>query len=109
MEKTTRICKVCGKPYEYCHTWRRVDNMFRWQDVACCEEHGRQYLKEVLKSRSSSAPVDANESKQKADTADEAAASSVKTAKASAKKSAAEKKEQDSESSVEETKDAAEK
>ena len=31
----TRICKVCGKEYEYCHTQRTVPGIFRYQDVAC--------------------------------------------------------------------------
>lgn len=47
MPTTTRICKVCGKEYEYCHTLRRVEGIFRYQDVACCPEHGSIYLAEV--------------------------------------------------------------
>lgn len=51
MSTATRICKVCGKEYEYCHTLRRVDGIFRYQDVACCPEHGSIYLAEIEASR----------------------------------------------------------
>lgn len=55
MPTTTRICKVCGKEYEYCHTLRRVEGIFRYQDVACCPEHGSIYLAEVEAARSGDA------------------------------------------------------
>lgn len=48
--KSTRICKVCGIEYPYCRT-ARDEGLFRWQDVACCAEHGSQYFAEVLASR----------------------------------------------------------
>lgn len=52
MAMGTKICKVCGKEYEACHTLRpNLNNEFRWQDVACCEAHGREYLACVLASR----------------------------------------------------------
>lgn len=51
MAKGIRICKVCGKEYEYCHTVRRDGNMFRWQDVACSPEHGSIYFARILESR----------------------------------------------------------
>ena len=51
MATATKICKVCGKEYEYCHTFRKDGNIFRWQDVACCPEHGSIYFAKVLKSR----------------------------------------------------------
>lgn len=51
----TKICKVCGKEYEYCHTVRRVDGVFRYQDVACCPEHGSIYLQRVIASRTEDA------------------------------------------------------
>lgn len=51
MATATKICKVCGKEYEYCHTIRRVDGVFRYQDVACCPEHGSIYLQRVIASR----------------------------------------------------------
>lgn len=48
----TKICKVCGKEYEACHTLRpNLNNEFRWQDVACCEEHGQEYLRMVMAAR----------------------------------------------------------
>lgn len=53
--KATKICKICGNEYEYCHTFRR-DSIFRWQDVACCVEHGNQYFAEIAASRGG-APV----------------------------------------------------
>lgn len=53
--KATKICKICGNEYEYCHTFRR-DGVFRWQDVACCVEHGNQYFAEIAASRGE-APV----------------------------------------------------
>ena len=54
MSIATRICKVCGKEYEYCHTKLKVDEIYRWQDVACCAEHGSEYFAAVLESRSKS-------------------------------------------------------
>lgn len=52
MAKATRICKVCGREYEYCHTARQTAGGFRWQDVACSPEHGSIYFARVLESRS---------------------------------------------------------
>lgn len=43
---------MCGKKYEACHTLRpNIQSEFRWQDVACCPEHGAEYLKQILISR----------------------------------------------------------
>lgn len=53
MSTATRTCKVCGEQYEYCHTNRTVAGIFRWQDVACCPEHGSVYLARILESRKS--------------------------------------------------------
>ena len=53
MKKGTKICKVCGVEYPYCST-NRDTGLFRWQDVACCQEHGSQYFAEVLAARSTS-------------------------------------------------------
>ena len=50
MGKATKICKVCGKEYPYCSS-NKFD-MFRWQDVACCQEHGSEYFAAVLAARS---------------------------------------------------------
>lgn len=52
MATGTKICKICGKEYECCKTVRHVDGVFRWQDVACCVEHGQEYLNLVLMTRS---------------------------------------------------------
>lgn len=49
MPKGTRICKVCGKEYPYCTTITK--NVFRWQDVACCQEHAMEYFKLVEDAR----------------------------------------------------------
>lgn len=54
MNKGTKICKVCGKEYEYCHTKKKDPRTFRWQDVACCPEHGEEYLALVIASRTES-------------------------------------------------------
>lgn len=51
MAKGYKVCKVCGKTYEYCTTERRID-MFRWQDIACCPEHGAIYFEKVMAARS---------------------------------------------------------
>lgn len=51
MPKGYKTCKVCGERYEYCRSAPSDPNMFRWQDVACCQEHGAIYLAQVLKAR----------------------------------------------------------
>lgn len=51
MAKATKKCKVCGMEYEYCHTVRRTPGVFRYQDVACCPEHGSIYLEQIIASR----------------------------------------------------------
>lgn len=61
MAKATKTCKVCGKKYEYCHTFRIVP--FRWQDVACCVEHGNQYFAEIAASRGETPVTKAAEEK----------------------------------------------
>lgn len=50
MAKGFRVCKVCGKQYEYCKTEVPVGTN-RWQDVACCIEHATEYFKEIAISR----------------------------------------------------------
>ena len=50
MDKGKRVCKVCGKEYPYCKNWNNND-IFRWQDVACCEEHGKEYFAAVMRAR----------------------------------------------------------
>lgn len=44
-------CRVCGKEYEGCRSAKTDPTLFRWQDVACCPEHGEEYLRRVLESR----------------------------------------------------------
>lgn len=51
MATGTKRCKVCGKEYPYCKTASRP-GIFRYQDVACCPEHGSIYLKRVMEARS---------------------------------------------------------
>ncbi len=51
MATGTKVCKICGKEYECCQTNRRVEGVFRWQDVACCVEHAQEYLDLIVKSR----------------------------------------------------------
>lgn len=52
MAQATRICQVCGKEYPYCKTFRVIK--FRWQDVACCPEHGVEFFQRVLEERGQS-------------------------------------------------------
>jgi len=56
MTKGIRICKVCGKEYPYCRTERK-STIFRYQDVACCPEHGSIYLARINESRGITRPV----------------------------------------------------
>lgn len=51
MAGNTRNCKVCGVDYPYCKTANRAGT-YRWQDVACCPEHGSIYLARVIAARS---------------------------------------------------------
>lgn len=69
MEKGTRICKICGVEYPYCRT-NRPSEVFRWQDVACCPEHGAMYFDKILESRGEKIaedmePVECEEPKRK--------------------------------------------
>lgn len=52
MAKGKRVCKICGAEYEYCRTQYRDTDIFRWQDVACCQSHGSEYFAKILASRS---------------------------------------------------------
>lgn len=61
----TKVCKVCGRTYEYCRTQRMVEGVFRWQDVACCPEHGSEYLAAVKAARGEAIVVTSAEAKQK--------------------------------------------
>ena len=44
-------CRVCGKEYEACRSAKRVAGVFHWQSVACCAEHGAEYLALIRASR----------------------------------------------------------
>ena len=57
-----KICKVCGKEYEGCAPAYIEVNVNRWQDVACCPEHGEEYFRRVIESRM---PKPADEKKDK--------------------------------------------
>lgn len=59
MARATRICKICGKEYDYCRT--ETNNKFRWQDVACCPEHGAEYFKRIEESRANKKTYDIDE------------------------------------------------
>lgn len=52
MTAAVKECKVCGKEYPYCKTNRQNADIFRWQDVACCQEHGSIYFAQIKASRS---------------------------------------------------------
>ena len=65
MEKTIRVCHVCGKEYPYCWSEHR-DKLFCWQDVACCPEHASIYFAEVERIRSGEKPQQDSEKKEEA-------------------------------------------
>lgn len=54
-------CRVCGKEYEACRNAKRIDGVFRWQDVACSPEHGATYLDLIRKSRATKHDAVAND------------------------------------------------
>ena len=56
MPRVKRTCRVCGKTYEACATLYK-GTVFRWQDVACCPEHGAEYLKAIQESGASSEAI----------------------------------------------------
>lgn len=51
----TMKCRICGKEYEACQNIKRVEGVFRWQSVACCTEHGAEYLAQIRASRAKTA------------------------------------------------------
>lgn len=65
MATATLKCRVCGKEYEACRNAKRVDGVFRWQDVACSPEHGATYLDLIRKSRATEHDAVANDSVEK--------------------------------------------
>jgi hypothetical protein len=47
-----KVCKICGAEYLPCaNPLVRVGEKNRWQDVACCVEHGAEYFARIAKSR----------------------------------------------------------
>ena len=66
MATATLKCRVCGKEYEACRSAKRVDGVFRWQDVACSPEHGADYLDLIRKSRAKEHDAVANDLVSKA-------------------------------------------
>ena len=51
MATAIKVCRVCGKEYEACHTLKRIAGVFRWQEVACSPECGSIYLAKIEASR----------------------------------------------------------
>ena len=47
-----KTCFICGKPYEACHSELKATDTFFWQDVACSEKCGTEYLNRALAERS---------------------------------------------------------
>lgn len=62
MATVIRNCRVCGKEYEMCANARRVDGVFRWQEVACSPYCGEEYLAAVLRGRSGAVETTENSS-----------------------------------------------
>lgn len=60
MATAIKVCRVCGKEYEACHTLKRVAGVFRWQEVACSPECGGIYLAKIEASRAVT-PTEKNE------------------------------------------------
>ena len=58
MPKGIKQCKVCGRDYEYCRTLYPNNSIYRWQDVACCAEHGAIYFARVMEARNGGAPTE---------------------------------------------------
>ena len=87
-----KICKYCGKEYPACKTVFRP-GVFRWRDVACCEEHAEKYLERVLAARGinteqhSDDPVVSAEANNSGDDAAEVAVEENDTFVATKKKS----------------------
>lgn len=52
MQKATKPCRICGKMFEPCVYCEKDTTAFHWREVACCIEHGQEYLKQVMQARS---------------------------------------------------------
>ena len=51
--KVKKNCRVCGKLYTPCSVCEDDKSAFHWRTVACSEECGKEYLKRVMKARTS--------------------------------------------------------
>ena len=51
MPTASLVCRVCGKEYVACRSVFANNEAFRWQAVACCKEHGEQYIAAQMRSR----------------------------------------------------------
>lgn len=67
MQKAMKICKICGKEYEACHSVYVGNDIYRWQDVACCVEHGAQYFELIAASRNKAVVAPTEKADVKAD------------------------------------------
>lgn len=47
----TLKCRICGKNYIPCKSAISNNSAFNWREVACCPEHGQEYLKRIIASR----------------------------------------------------------
>lgn len=60
MASRTKKCKICGKEYKYCKS-EVPSGTYRWNDVACCKEHGEEYLRRVMSARTEDNEVQASQ------------------------------------------------
>ena len=56
MANQTKICRVCGKEYEACHSVRTGAKVFNWREFACSPECGAKYLQMVEGTRRKAEP-----------------------------------------------------
>lgn len=56
MTNQTKICRVCGKEYEACHSVRTGAKVFNWREFACSPECGAKYLRMVESARRKTEP-----------------------------------------------------
>lgn len=48
MAKPNTKCRVCGKEYYCCADHSKLGG---WKTMACCEDHYKEYMKRITKSR----------------------------------------------------------
>jgi hypothetical protein len=51
MSKVTKPCRVCGKEFVPCKDCVNDYVAFHWREVACSEECGKEYLRQVMEAR----------------------------------------------------------